>query len=735
MLLHLKPSILKLVLFLVLPGVGWAEVENRERVFLPEVTVIGSKEKQRELSGSGTYVEREEISEKSYDDIHRILRSVPGVSVRDEDGNGFLTNISLRGTDLNRSSKLTMMEDGVLTAPAPYSAPEAYYSPAVGRMHGLEILKGSSQVKYGPHTIGGVVNYLSTPIPKDFKVYSKTMTGSYGELMTHSWAGQTHKTGAGQVGYVVELFSRETKGFKSIDPAPGEGMTGSTGFYRLEPSLKLSYEPNSSVYQRFEAKFGHTQGKADETYLGLSEEDYKATPFRRYMSTRFDNMEFTQNRSYLRHSIGLGDRGQLTSTLYYNDFYRNWYKLDKVDGRDLGVALADAGDLAKLRGHAAGDLSVKANNRNYYAWGLEELVQFDLESGGLRHELEVGLRYHTDVMKRFQHSDAYSQDANGFVTSVNRGLPGSGDDDRNEARALAVFVQDKLIWGDFSLTPGVRMEHVQMNYNNYKNGDERSGNQTAWAPGIGANYQLSEQTSLFAGIYRGISMPGPSDVLRYDIRPETSLNYEVGTRYFESNRFMAEGAVFFTDFKDLYVPSSMAAGTTQPDNGGNVRNWGLELKSQYDLAEDMDWALRNPWFVVVTVTEARLKGDAQSTSTGSIFYGGRDGQKMPYIPALQLGLGTALQTEKWGLEISGSYVDKVWSTAANVDETAQDVRVGEIPSYWVVDLGARYALSQGVTLRSSIHNLFNEEYMVARHPHGPRPGKPFAALVGLEAQF
>jgi Fe(3+) dicitrate transport protein len=61
-----------------------------------------------------------------------------------------------------------------LAAPATYTAPSAYYSPTVERMSGLEVIKGSSQVKYGPHTTGGVINYLSTIIPDEVTTYSKS---------------------------------------------------------------------------------------------------------------------------------------------------------------------------------------------------------------------------------------------------------------------------------------------------------------------------------------------------------------------------------------------------------------------------------------------------------------------------------------------------------------------------------------------------------------------------------
>jgi Fe(3+) dicitrate transport protein len=73
------------------------------------------------------------------------------------------------------------MEDGVLISPAPYSAPAAYYFPTVSRMQSFEILKGGSQIQYGPYTTGGAINMVSTQIPRRF---SGRVTASIGSFNT-----------------------------------------------------------------------------------------------------------------------------------------------------------------------------------------------------------------------------------------------------------------------------------------------------------------------------------------------------------------------------------------------------------------------------------------------------------------------------------------------------------------------------------------------------------------------
>ena len=97
-----------------------------DAVDLAPLMVIGSQANVPTFAGSAAFVSAEQIDRQTYANPNRVLQQVPGVYVREEDGFGNFPNISLRGADGGRSSKATIMEDGIIMAPALYSAPSAY---------------------------------------------------------------------------------------------------------------------------------------------------------------------------------------------------------------------------------------------------------------------------------------------------------------------------------------------------------------------------------------------------------------------------------------------------------------------------------------------------------------------------------------------------------------------------------------------------------------------------------
>ncbi|MFN7399009.1 MAG: TonB-dependent receptor plug domain-containing protein, partial [Sandaracinobacter sp.] len=127
----------------------------------PEILVIGSTERLLDISGSGSVVTSEDLRRSRVLNVNDALRQVAGLFPRDEEGAGARPNIGIRGLNPTRSTKITLLEDGLPLAYAPYGDNASYFHPPIERYSGIEVLRGTSALAYGPQTIGGVINYLT----------------------------------------------------------------------------------------------------------------------------------------------------------------------------------------------------------------------------------------------------------------------------------------------------------------------------------------------------------------------------------------------------------------------------------------------------------------------------------------------------------------------------------------------------------------------------------------------
>ncbi|WP_150050640.1 MULTISPECIES: TonB-dependent receptor family protein [Methylomonas] len=724
------------------------EKQTAAAELLDIVSVVGSAEEAKDMPASATYLGTDDIRAQSYSDVNRILRKAPGVNIREEDGFGLFPNISFRGVDTTRSAKITVMEDGVMVAPAPYSAPAAYFNPAGGRMSGLEVLKGGSQIKYGPHITGGVLNYLSTPIPIEGKAYLKSIYGSYGEFRSHGFVGDTLDTAHGRVGYLVEGFYRGSDGFKTIDATPDFNNGDQTGFQQVEPMVRLSWEPNTAMYQKLEVKFGYSSMDADETYLGLSEADFRADPYRRYAASRFDNIDSEQYGGFARYFVSPTDNLDIVTTAYYKEFNRNWSKLQDINfggaNRDLARSLAGdyGGDgLACLKGNFACQLRIRDNNRSYYAGGVETMATYRFDSGAVHHELNGGMRYHEDKEDRFQHDTRYSQAANGTITGVTRTDPGSQDDRYGLTNAYAFFLKDRMEWGKWGFSPGIRYEHLNQEYVNHL-APESSGKSSLdmYAGGASLDYRVNDDLMVFTSAHRGFSPPSPQNSVVDKLLEESSNAYELGAKY-SRGAFNAEITGFYTQFENLLVVSNIGGtGTGKSENFGKVDSRGVEVAMNYDAGEDWGWGFSNPYFLAFTYTDTEQLNNAASTDAESIFSYGKVGNKIPYIPDFTLSFGSGLHFQRWGMEVAANYVSETFTSANNTESQINgigrvDSRYGKTDEYVILDVSAYYKVAKGVKILGGVQNAGNEEYIVSRQPYGPRPGMPLFAYGGFELDF
>ena len=733
-----SPSILALAIASSCGLAHAAPVPDQAKL-LDRMTVVGSAEKALEATGSATYLDAATLQKHDYRDIQRALRQVTGVYVVDEEGYGLRPNIGIRGSGTDRNSRITVMEDGVLIAPAAYSAPAAYYFPTTARINAIEVRKGSSAIRSGPRTTGGAINLISTPIPTGNEPHrpSGLVNFAYGTdqtLQTHAWAG-----GSGErSGWLLETARQRTDGFKRID---GGGNSG----YTLEDYLakfRVTSAPDAAHYQSLEVKLGKTGQDGNESYLGLTDGDFAANPYRRYAASRLDNITTDHELAELRHHIEISDALDLTTVAYRHEFARNWYKLDSVGGRSIGSVLADplanATQYAWLTGATSPDnaLVLRNNNRSYYSQGLQGVLGWAVDGGGAAHQVEVGVRFHQDEEDRFQDDDRYRMQ-DGVLVLTRDGLPGSQDNRVGEARAWSLHAQDEIRAGKWIITPGLRYEDidlVQTRYLRAPNGRDLAptgvtrGSVSALIPGIGATWLLADGFNLFTSAHRGFNPPAPGS----SADPEESVNMEAGLRW-SSGALSTELAGFWNDYSNLVGTCTNSSGgdcvVGDQFDGGQARVRGIEASLAHDLGRANGWSLAVPISLAYTYTDATFRNSFSSDfeEWGSV----QAGDELPYLPEQALNLKLGLEHERWRINLAGNYIDAM-RTVAGQGSVAANQRTG---SAFVVDLAASYRLSEHAELFTRVENLGDETWIASRRPAGVRPGMSRMTYVGMRVKF
>ncbi len=715
----------------------WVEIPE---VVVERALLTGGFRGIESLPGSAHFISPAELETFSYNDVGRVLRGVPGVNVQEEDGYGLHPNIGLRGSGSERSSKITVMEDGVLIAPAPYAAPAAYYFPTIGRMEAVEVRKGSSQIKFGPYTTGGALNLVSTRIPARFTGRMALLAGNDDNRTIHASVGDSF----GRVGFLVETYQNRSDGFKELDGG------GRTGYDKRDYLAKVRFSTARSAhtFQSLTLKAGHADEISDETYLGLTDADFARTPNRRYAASQKDVMKTDQTQLVARHVIKPARWLDITTTLYRTDFSRNWYKLDKVRTAATGTAVSIAEilkspdnyalELALLEGEAGSPqdaLDVKANNRSYYAMGVQAMAGMSMTTGDLSHEIELGIRIHQDEIDRFQWIDSY-RIAGGMMDLANRGIPGSESNRVERADAVAAYVQTTSRTGRVSVTPGLRYEHVTIARKDYGKSDPervgvalstRSNTVGTLIPGIGVDYRIGRGLHAFAGVHRGFAPPGS----REGTRPESSVAYEVGSRLVDAMTYL-EAVVFFNDYENLLgadLAASGGQGTNDQFNGGRVDVYGMELSARQDLGVLSTHGHSVPLTLTYTYTSAHFRTSFESEfeAWGTV----ARGDELPYVPRHQLGVSVGFETTRYSIDLSGKYTGRMRTEAGSgsrVDGESTDAHL-------TVDIAATYHVNRHVSLFGRVLNATDVEYIAARRPAGIRPGLPRQLSLGVKTRF
>jgi len=693
------------------------------------IQIFGNKQALETATGSGFVLNEAALEQFEFDDIHRVLQSVPGVYIREEDGYGLRPNIGLRGATSERSSKIALMEDGVLIAPAPYSAPAAYYFPNVSRMTQVEVFKGPSAITYGPNTVGGAINMLSRPVDAEDKGELDIAAGQQGYSKAHAH----YSKNIGNLGLMLEGINLRADGFKSL------ADDRNTGFVKNEMLAKADYQFTDAPYnQQVQLKVGYSEEVSHETYLGLTDADFAADPYQRYAASQNDKFDSEHLQLQASHYIELTPDMTVFTQVYRQDFNRDWDRLNSfVSSRSIERILAAPGTglnerfLRILKGETDSlttdeTLMFTLNDRTFYSQGIQSKLSWDNKLGAADVTVDVGLRIHQDQVERLHRAR--------FFDMVSGQLQYAGQADevatnnKDTTTAIAAFVNSKIQYGDLHTSIGLRVENIEGESNNYLPQTLQSNSDSVVLPGAGVFYQLTPELGILAGINKGFVPNSPGEAS--DIEPEESWNYELGLRANVAD-WQIEAISFFNDYSNLKGSCTFSSGcTTELDvefNGGEVDIYGAELSThgQFELSN----GLVIPVKIAYTYTQSEFQTSFDSTFSqwGDV----TNGDELPYLPENQFNLQVGLTGENWQVDLAYKYMTKM-SEAAGTGVELEGVMTSDISQ---IDVAAWYQISDALRVYGKLDNLTDEANIVSRRPFGARPGKPRQFVLGAKYAF
>jgi Fe(3+) dicitrate transport protein len=682
-----------------------------EDVVVVAAEIAGSHERLRRLPGSVDIVDRETLEKSRVMTTNDALRKVAGVHVRDEEGFGLRPNIGIRGLNPTRANKVLLLEDGILLTYAPYGDNATYYHPPIDRFERIEVLKGGAQIAYGPQTIAGAINYV-TPKPPAQKAGSLILTGGNRDYFNgHGSYGAT----VGRTGFLIDYMRKQ-----------GNGSRENLDFKLNDVNGKVVQTVGAG--QTLTLRANYYGEDSNVTYSGLRQDEYLANP----RANPFRNDFFYADRygASATHAFAVSGDLAMTTHLYWNSFRRHWWRQSSNSAqRPNDSADPLCGTMANLNTTCGNE----GRLREYSVWGIEPRISVHHRIFGISSETDFGVRAH------FEHQDRLQK--NGTTPTARSGELVESNVRTNDA--YASFVQNSFLFGGWTVTPGIRLEHVRFERTNRLanagTGVTGETDLTRVIPGIGVSHTTGEQITVFGGVHRGFAPPRTEDIISntggvIDLDPELSWNYEAGVRSTMRPGVNVDATFFRMDYENQVIPASLAGGVGATlTNGGATLHQGIELRAQIDTApiigssHDAYLRLAYTYLPVAEFSGTRFS-NIPGFGTVSV-----SGNRLPYAPEQVVSVGVGYARGPIDLLLEAVRTSDQFGDDLNTVAPTPDGQRGLLPGYTVWNTAMNYMVARA-TLFLTVKNLRDELFIVDR-TRGILPGSPRLVQMGVRFAF
>ncbi|WP_154063243.1 TonB-dependent Fe(3+) dicitrate receptor FecA [Klebsiella grimontii] len=615
-----------------------------------------------EHAGARDVIRRGDFGKTGAATMREVLNRIPGVNAPENTGTGshdLAMNFGIRGLNPRLASRSTVLMDGIPVPFAPYGQPQLSLAPvSLGNMDAIDVVRGGGAVRYGPQSVGGVVNFVTRAIPENFGIEG----GVEGQLSPTSSQNNPKETHNFAIGGTAE------NGFGSA--LLYSGTRGSDWRERSatridDVMLKSKYAPNE--VHTFNSLLQYYDGEADMPG-GLSRADYNTD---RWQSTRpYDRFWGRRQLASLGYQFQPDAQHKFNIQGFYTHTLRSGYL---EQGKRITLS-----------------------PREYWVRGIEPRYSQSFMIGPSAHEVGVGYRY----VNESTHEMRY------YTATTSGELPSAASpydrDTRSGTEAHAWYIDDRVDIGNWTITPGMRFEHIASYQDNALLGTRERVSYNAPLPALNVLYHLTDSWNLYANTEGSFGTVQYSQIGKAvqsgNVEPEKARTWEVGTRY-DDDALTAEIGLFLINFNNQYDSNQTNDTVTAR---GKTRHSGLEAQTRYSLGE-LSPALDNlslyASYAYVNA-EIREKGDTY-------------GNQVPFSPKHKGSFGVDYKPGSWTFNLNSDFQSSQFADNANTVAESADGSTGRIPGYML--WGARVAYDFGpqmanLNLALGVKNIFDHEY-------------------------
>lgn len=470
----------------------------------------------------------------------------------------------------------------------------------------------------------------------------------------------------------------------------------------------------SANLQNTEFSMHYREYENNESRMGVSFDDIKSNPQKRYSATALDNEKTEQLSFGLHHDVTLVSGELIKTVVYYDDGQASFYQTANVNGLDGEQAAAH---LSQLEQAPIGNATISKDSltRDYASGGLK--ISVHQRYGA--HDASIGVNYHSETINDHYFTDEYLFDSAFALTLIDGELESGRA--KTTLRAKSFFIKDRWHYGNLTVDVGLKHESLKRDYLTADN--MGTNNESTHTLGnVSVSYQLSESLDFFVSGYEGLL---PSGNWLTPALPIASENINAGLTY-QANSLSFTLVGFNNEFNNVFVRCfNIQECETRKDERNDITIRGAQMSAKYLYEMGSG---RIPLSFSYTYRDHEYASEFDQIH---VEHQASIGDELAFMPKHQAFAQVGYQSGQWDIAMRASYR----SDQRREPGVGSGLVDKKIDAVTLVDLSAKYKIDEKQSLYATLNNVTDKVYVESALNGTSLMGKPRSLLIGYRMNF